>query len=320
LRRELIVAGSLLVACAKPAPQASPEDAAPPPPRGTFTIIGTPPPPPDASTDESTPYRDSIPVKGKSIGHTSVVFKLELANGKKLAFKPHSKKGPHRYKGEIAAYALGRELGIPNVPPAYGRSFPVKELEKALAGDETATKLFTEQVIVEDGIVRGAVIPWIDKLEFIPFEKDPWWTKWRGWLKKDAAIPDEQKDLARQASVLVCFDYVTANWDRFSGANVGFDKEKNLLLFMDNDGAFFERPPKDGVERNKALLRGIDRFSKRFVAALRATKEKDLATIFEARVASDAVRQAARGRIGEVLDHVDAKIAANGEDATLFFE
>lgn len=289
-------------------------DAAPPPPMGTFSFVGTPQPAARdaAPIDESRVYLETPPVRGKSIGHTSVVFKLELANGAKVAWKPHSRRGPNRYKGEIAAYALGKALGIPNVPAAYYRELDANEVGIAVAADEGSRKLFQEQAIVENGKVRGAAMPWIDKLEFIPFEKDPWWSKWRAWLKKDTPIPEDQKGIARQASIMVAFDYVTANWDRMSGANVGFDKEKNMLLFMDNDGAFFEKPPKDGLERNKALLRGTDRFSKTFVSALR---DVDLSKLDLSEVARGGVRT----RIVEVLEHVDAKVKANGAAETLYF-
>lgn len=313
----------VVAASCKPQPTEAPADAAAPEPRATFRFTGTPAPPPraeagapDAPDDDGAAWLTSPPVRAKSIGHTSVVFKVELANGKKLAFKPRSKKGASRYKGEIAAYALAKELGVPNVPPAYARSFEASALRAAASRDDAAAKLFAEQVVLEGGRVRGAAIPWIDELEFIPFEKDPWWTKWRGWLKKGAPIPDDQKDLARQASVLVCFDYVTGNWDRWSGANVGFDKEKKQLLFVDNDGAFFDSPPKDGLERNKRLLRETERFSRRFVTALREAKDRDLSTVVESAPARDGVR----ARMREVLEDVDAKIAANGESETLWFE
>src|SRR5207253_9695110 len=129
--------------------------------------------------------------------------------------------------------------------------------------------------------------------------KEPWWSKWRGWLKKGAPIPDDDVGLARQASVLVLFDYVSGNWDRFSGANVGFDKERKMLLFIDNDGAFFETPPKDGLLRNKTLLAGVDRFSRRLVRALRDAGDLEfLASAAEGgpSLLSEKVREAVKKR------------------------
>jgi hypothetical protein len=210
-------------------------------------------------------------VAGKSIGHTSVVFKLTLDDGSKCAFKPASRRGPLRYKGEIAAYRLGVALGLEaNMPRALFRRFPAAQLKGLGLGP-----LFEQEVIVRDDAVTGAVLPWIDTLEFVPFESEPMRSKWRGWLKKGANIADDDRVAARDMSTLVVFDYVTGNWDRWSGANIGRDKATGRLLFMDNDGAFYEAPPPAALARQIEILRGIERFSASFVKALGDVKIDD---------------------------------------------
>src|ERR1700727_2603167 len=56
-------------------------------------------PPRDAGTaDASAAYASAAPVSGKSVGHTSVVFKLGLEGGATVAYKPRSTRGDHRYR------------------------------------------------------------------------------------------------------------------------------------------------------------------------------------------------------------------------------
>ena len=86
----------------------------------------------DASVPEAAP---SPPLErhaktAKSIGHTSVVFKIEGADGRTIVWKPDSRIGRGRYKGEIAAYRLASLFGIDNVPPALPLDLPREELAR----------------------------------------------------------------------------------------------------------------------------------------------------------------------------------------------
>lgn len=273
---------------------------------------------------------------GKPIGHTSVVFKLELTNGAKAVFKPASRRGPLRYKGEIAAYRLAGALGLVNVPPAFPRTFDRAELIGALGGDTSpGGELLTGEALGGDGKSRGSLVGWIDKLEFLALEAEPLRSRWHGWLTKGQAIPDAPfeadagtpfatRELAAQTSTLVAFDYLTGNWDRWSGANIGIDRSKALLLFVDNDGAFFETPPKDALARNTRVLESVDRFSRSFVEHVRRLDESTLAAAIGdetpgAPLLSKKVLQSVLERRKELLRVIDAKIAANGDAETLFF-
>lgn len=268
-------------------------------------------------TDLGTPKR------GKSVGHTSVVFKLELSNGKKAAWKPNARKVKERYRGEIAAFRLGRALGIPNVPPACPRTFDAAIARTALAPTADAAQLFADQVIVEQEQIHGVVIPWIDGLRFWPLEKEPLRTEVRSWLAS-GDIPPEKRLLAGDASTLAAFDFITGNWDRSSGENVGLDAAGSRLIFIDNDAAFMERPPADQLARNKALVEATARFSKGFIKAVRALDAGQLAQAIGEESAghpllSATVLAAVGRRMTDLLTIVDAKIAARGETATLYF-
>jgi hypothetical protein len=271
-------------------------------------------------------YANATPKAAKSIGHTSVVFRVDFdSDGGPLraAYKPESKRGHRRYRGEVAAYRLGKLLALPNVPPAGIRILPREALRVAAQSDPKALALFDDEVIDEKGRVHGALMPWIDKLEFAPVESPTETARWKKWLQNGSDIPADQRAYAAQISTLVVFDALTGNWDRWSGANVGIDKKTNMLLFVDNDGAFFDPVPPIFAPQ-MALLRGVDRFSRSLVTRLRAIDALMLADAFgdeepgvpllPARVVA-----AADQRCKDVLAIVDEKIKALGEPAVLYF-
>ena len=282
----------------------------------------------DATTLDATldpMFARALPIGGKSVGHTSVVFKLRLEGGLDAAYKPQSKRGHGRYRGEIAAYRLARALGLSNVPPAIARSFSIGAL-RAAVGSEA---IFDDVVPGADGQVEGALIPWIKGLDLLPLEKDPWWERWHGWLARGGAIPDDQRAMASQISTMIVFDYITGNWDRWSGGNVGIDPSKRTILYIDNDGAFFDPPPAPALARQLGILEKVDRFSRSFVAALRAV---DLRAAINtessqkddrggaASLLSSRVFEQVEVRRKKALAIVDAKIQAAGDGETLAFE
>jgi hypothetical protein len=240
-------------------------------------------------------------------------------------FKPRSRRGQRRYRGEIGAYRLATALGIDAVPPALFRTFEAAKLRTALHGG-SAGDLFDREALVDaDGTVPGSIVPWIDGLEFLPLEAEPWSSRWKGWMKKGATIPDDQRTLAAQISVMVVFDYLTGNWDRWSGANVGFLRQKNKILFMDNDGAFFDPPPPGPLEVQLGLIRGMDRFSKSFVKSLRAMDRERLKSALGEEtpgtpLLSDKVVGQVDDRRTRALGVVDEKVKAFGEAEVLAFE
>lgn len=277
------------------------------------------------------------PARGRSIGHTSVVFALEAEDGAKAAFKPASRRGPSRYKGEIAAHRLALALGLSNVPTAFPRSFTRDELRAAVGAGTTAGGFLTTEAIERDGRIPGALIPWVDALAFLPLEADPLRSSVRRWLTRGHEIPSgpmtvagsrtitfEPKTLAADTSTMAIFDLLTGNWDRWSGANVGFDRERGTLLFVDNDGAFFETPPKSALAANLAHLEGIDRFSRAVVERLRALDDDVLAQAIGEEtpgtpLLSERALAGVRARRDEARKILDAKIAAHGEGEILFF-
>jgi hypothetical protein len=179
-------------------------------------------------------------------------------------------------------------------------------------------------VIVSKDVVKGALVPWIDDLGFVDLERAPLGPQWKAWLRRDGAIPDDRRTRAREISTLVAFDFVTGNWDRWSGGNVGLDKKSGTLLYIDNDGAFFETPPTEALQRNERLLRAVDRFSRAFVDHLRALddaaftaalgEESPGVPLLSAKALAGALQ-----RRRQLLALVDEKRKSAGDDATLAF-
>ena len=283
----------------------------------TLTLV------PDAGSPEDRllPFANTVPRSGKSIGHTSVVFRLDFDKPLRAAYKPESKRGHKRYRGEVAAFRLARVFHLPNVPPATVRIFDKGVLRAALGPD--AQKLFDDEVIDHDGKVHGALMPWIDKLEFVPLESTSERAKWKHELESGGDIAETDRSMAGQISTLIVFDALTGNWDRWSGGQIGIDRASSTLLFVDNDAAFFEPIP-PAFSAQWALVRSVDRFSRSFVARLRSMDGLTLADAFgeeepgkpllPARVVADADQ-----RRKDLLAIIDQKIAALGESAVLYF-
>jgi hypothetical protein len=280
----------------------------------------------DADAD-ADPYLTTRPSTAKSIGHTSYVLKLTFENGLGAVFKPRSNLplGCCRYKGEIAAYRLARALGLTHVPRAIPHEFAASELRAAMT-QQGADQFDRMAQVDPTGRVRGALMPWIERYEDVALERPAWRARWQAWLMDpDVHIEDADRPLARAISTMLAFDYITANWDRWSGGNVARDGASGTLLYVDNDGAFFETPPERSLSRQAAVLGRVLRFSRSFVAALRALDTMRLREAFgtDSRgepLLSTRIVSGADARKRTVIGIVDAKVAQVGEAATMFFE
>ncbi len=270
--------------------------------------------PPTEPTAAPDPYVSAAPISAKSIGHTSYVLKVTLEGGLAAAYKPGSTIpfGRHRYKGEIAAYRLGRALGLDNVPRAIPRAFPALALHGAFPTAKGAADFDRKAIVDPAGLVHGALMPWIPDYHALPLEEASWRARWAGWLMNPAArIPDGQEALAASISTMLVFDYITANWDRWSGGNVAREGADGRLLFVDNDGAFYEHPAPEPLASQLAGIRKVVRFSRSFVSALRELDDAKLRAAFGEELPgtpllSDHVIADVESRLKTVLGVIDA--------------
>ncbi|MFT3923684.1 MAG: hypothetical protein QM778_14225 [Myxococcales bacterium] len=266
------------------------------------------------------------PISLKPVGTSSVAFKMDLAGPVDAAFKPASKAHPEGYRAELAAFAVGRALGIANVVPAVQRSFSVAQLQGWLRGryQERWPEL-EAGMIVRDGSVQGAAIYWIPDLHELGLDNEEGVERWSRWLSQEHPLSDRDKSrvLAAQISTMVCFDYLIANWDRFSGANAQGDHSESFIYFRDHNVAFGD--PLSATQRGRLLtrLRRVQRFSRSFVESLKANDPHKLEQTLRARglgaVLTSAQWAALEERRLTLLSYVAALIDRYGEDDVLPF-
>ena len=323
-----------------PAPAAPPDDAAVAAAKAHETPDATAPGATgarDGTSDSGTgdaaaAYEGRTPVRARSIGNTSVVYRLVLDDGRKAAYKPRSKRGKGRYKGEIAAHRLARALGLDNVPLALPFRVRASALRAAVAGGTdggtaarstprrppSSTKRCSPNPTASSAgrcsVDRRALLPSLEKAD----ER----ARWEPWIFGDAPLPEASKALAAELSTVIAFDTLTANWDRWSGGNIGRGAPSGPLLYIDNDGAFFEPPNAALFARQKAQLARVTRFSRAFVEKLRALDDDALSAAVGEEIPgepllTDSVLRGVSQRRALVLEAIDAKIRERGESAAL---
>ena len=248
-----------LVAQTQPTPQR-------PPPPG---------PPPSAEVDDHRAF-GGLPearileaihgarVLGRNnVGSTSVNLHLHLQGGIDASFKPRTTTHGDKYRAEIAAYRLNRMLGLTRVPPAITRSVPRSILR--LAPDSPA-------VYDRDNTLRGAAIYWVPVLRPSRVDEPAEQERWGRWLRAGHAVPPDQSVRAEEISTLLVFDFLTGNWDRWSGANVPMDAQGHLI-YRDNNGAFDE-PFVDGLlQRSRFWLQHTQQFNRSVITRARGLTE-----------------------------------------------
>ncbi len=328
----LLAAGCATAACSRQGDATSTDTATAAPAPSTLAPSASPvlvvdaatlPAPADAgglgSSPASSPMSGPV-VKAKSLGHTSFVLKLTFASGESAGWKPRSRLplGDRRYRGEIAASRLAEALGLSNVPHVEPRSFAASALRAVLPD-------FDDKALPDDdGRVRGAIWAWNPHYEIVPLELPSSRARWEPWLTDaHATIPPDQRELARALSTLLLFDYVTGNWDRWSGGNVARDSEAGTLLYVDNDGAFYDPPPADSLASQLARLKRVVRFSRGFVDRLRALDEAKLRAVFGdetpgAALLPDRVIAGVEQRRRTALDVVDRRAKLAGDAGVTF--
>lgn len=202
----------------------------------------------------------------QNVGSTSVNLHLHLAGGIDAAWKPRTTTHGETYRAEIAAYRLNRLLGMNRVPPAVSRIIPRAQLRLAP----------TSPVVFErDNTARGAAIYWVPVLRDSLIDRPREIERWSAWLRQGRTIPAEQRVRAEEISSLLVFDFLTGNWDRWSGSNVPMDADGHLI-YRDNNGGF-EEPFVEGLlQRGMFWLRRAQRFSRSVIERARAMTDASI--------------------------------------------
>jgi hypothetical protein len=317
---------------------ASPTARATPPPRRP-AALGSAPPKPVSDRARTTfagteleqdallaQLRQAALLDFKPVGSTSTVFRVGLAASIDMAFKSQTRERPRGPVAEVAAYRVARCLGLDSVPPATLRRVPVEQLRDGLVPDARAGWPEIEQHLRVDaqGSVLGAAIYWVPALHDVGIDTGMGIRQWSEWLTLGGQIPAEARMLMAQLSTMLLFDYLIANWDRFSGGNAKGDAAARVLYLRDHDSAF--APAIQPAVQRRVLDRMLraERFSRSFYRALRALTQAELEGCLAGESTTEPLLSRAQldalfDRRETVVSHVASLIELHGADRVLVF-
>lgn len=273
------------------------------------------------------------PLSFRPVNGDKTVFRVKLAGVPfEAAFKAATHDRPNAALAEIGAAAVARCLGIDTVPAAVGRSVPLDLIRRRVEGVtgaewlEIAGRLLTSK----SQRVPGAFIYWIPDLQEIGLSRDRGLPRAREWLRIGGALPDDERSLARSVSVMLGYDYIIGNFDRWSGSNAKGNADKSSVYVRDHDLAL---PGNIGEPLHKRLAEHMtmaERVSRGLYAYAQGLDRECIER--EVALAQDQGEGAERfaltlRMIAGVLDrrdgflsHVQALVAQHGDQAVLFFD
>lgn len=264
----------------------------------------------------------------KPVGTTNIVFRLQLDSEHLAAFKPSSEQRERGYRAEIAAYRLSRLLGMDNVAPAIFRTATAREIRTRLHRRYEEAWLEIEEWTRWEaaGTTRGAAIYWIPQLADPGLDQPDAVREWTSWLSQQGDAPAEHRALARDLSCLMVFDYLIANWDRFSGGNLSALPDRSRLVVRDHD-ASFGVPLTIGIhDRLRRGLRRAERFSRALVDRLVRLDEEALRREFARDPSARDEELLTPPQIADLLErrevtlsYIGALVDRYGRDAVLAF-
>lgn len=265
----------------------------------------------------------------RPVGSTSTVFYTRLVGKGDAAFKAASKDRPLGPAAEVAAYRLGRCLGLSAIAPAASRSVSVAQLESLLIEEARGTwPQIRERLIIEaDGTVQGAMIHWIQDLSDVGLDSAHGFSRASEWLRLDTPLPEAERPLAASLSTLLGFDYLIGNFDRWSGGNARGSADGRRLYLRDHDLAFPAAMRRKLHRRLWDSFRQVERFSARFYARVKALSpeclERELshdAGFAPGRSLRDIHLDPVFDRRQAVVSHIEALIETRGRGAVLVFD
>jgi hypothetical protein len=258
----------------------------------------------------------------------SIVFRIRMRGSVDAAYKPRTQQLRWGYRAEVAAYRVALALGMDNVPPAAVRYYRRSVMERQVDSDfADRWSDFSDMMRWEPGgSVPGAMIYWIPELQDTELDRRSRMEEWSGWLRHDGEVPEGKETLARDLATMVAFDFLIANWDRFSGGNVDGNAEQTRLYVRDHNVAFAHPLPERLQRRMSAHLRRTERFSRVWIEALRAMDEPAWRAAMRESddeesptLLGENQLQDLQGRQRALLSYVGALVDSHGEAATLYF-
>ncbi len=208
-------------------------------------------------------------------GNTSLMFEVLLAGGGKAAFKPFAQPRTSGFEAELAAALIAQALGLETVPPAVARRVDraalkdrfVRGGKSSWSTSEAAIKWQSEE---DKTFAVGTLIHWVEGLEDWALERPEVRKAAFAGLRLGEPVPEDAaaRQRLRDVSDMLVFDYLIANWDRFSGGNTKVHGPSQRLCIRDHDVAFGTPLPERLHERVLTRLMLVERFNLSTVRAL----------------------------------------------------
>jgi hypothetical protein len=271
----------------------------------------------------------------KPTGTSALVFRTRLRSEHSLAFKPRTRTHRDGWQREIAAYRIGRVIGLDNVAPATARNVPAWEIRDRMhpdfAGEETWRDLYATLVPEPTDQVPGAAIYWVPELSDLELDRGRGLAEWRAWLAQEGpSCPEDRRALCRDLSNMLVFDYLVANWDRFSGGNVQGLASTAVgprVIVRDHDVTLASSIPRELHDRIRERLGWAERFSRGVIDAVRRLDREAIEAALATEPAHATAPLLAPAAIDGLLErratlisYVGALVDRYGEDAVFAFE
>lgn len=220
----------------------------------------------------------------RPVGTTSLVYRIDLEGGERIAYRPRQRYRLGGHLAELAAYRIGEALGLDNIPPVALRLEPLHRLER-LMNDR-----FIERYEEERERLRplpnlqliGAAIDWVPDLTASTLDRREVRDRWLAALEIGAPPSEEFPDsLLRDLSNLVVFDYLIGNWDRMSGGNLQTNARATRIYLRDHNLAFDTPTPRRHELAMLERLGRLERFDRRVLSGLARLSRDELGRILE---------------------------------------
>ena len=289
-------------------------------------------------------------VVDKPLGQGTTIKFRGRAGAAKVVLRPEQTLAAGNFRADVAAHRLATALGTDAVPYGCLRRIDRAALE-AVAPPALLARLATEVTWAADGTTLVSVVAWVDGVKPAGLEANR--AQWSALLRQSAPLAGDAalRAAAAEGSRLAVWDFLIANWDRWSGGNTfrlgaagdfepsaerseagperGAERseasgpprgEARQYVWLDNAAGFGLERARTRATRGARFAAATERFSRTQIAALRGLDGAGVraaladAGLAEARVAEVIARR------DMILAHVAALIAAHGEDAVLAFE
>jgi hypothetical protein len=251
----------------------------------------------------------------KPLGMGSTIkFKARVGTTK-VVVRPAQALDAGNFRADVAAHRIATALGVTTVPYGCLRRIDRASLD-AVAGTELRRRLADEVSWAADGTVAVSVVAWVDGVKPAGLEQTR--RAWRAQLAQVTPLAGDTT-AAAEGSRLAVWDFLIANWDRWSGGNTFRIGTLGAFVWLDNAAGFGRELERTRAARARTLSK-VERFSRSLIDTLRTLDDPSLDRVLAGTGLTAARITELAARRDLILAHVDALIATYGEAAVLVFD